>query len=141
MNKHLQAYARHFIKERLTRCSPRQQDIFKRMYSHLNLDLPVDQVVDAMSADKLNWAMEQVEKTYQENVAAGSVKPLTSPNPDEGPLDAHPAPEEPTLAGHTWRCRDCYGPQGEEHSENCGVARGPITRDHCGDSPIPDRAD
>lgn len=53
-------------------------------------------------------------------------------------LAAH---EEAAPAGHTWRCRDCFGPQGQEHSENCGVARGTVTREHCGDSPIPDRAD
>jgi hypothetical protein len=219
MNKHLQAFARNFIKERLKQLPAEQQLFFNRMYSHLKLDRTVDEAVDAMPADKLSWAMEQVETSYTDGVAKGTVQaiavatPPAEPNFDaarkflqlygqprpgydttvsgmvehlrkEGYPTAYPAwayttggilqPEQALLwlahlfavgpvpadlsaaetpadkpaeplqdapPGFTWRCRDCYGPLGEEHSENCGIGRGLITREHVGDSPIPNRAD
>lgn len=188
MNKHLQAFARNFIKERLKQLPAAQQLIFNRMYSHKNLDRSVDEAVDAMPAEKLDWAMQQVEKSYNDGVASGTILaiPVTPAAPpldegwrefvdvlakgsasqhgdgnlycdqcdaDLGNHESHKpgcitlraqeylaAHEEAKWAGHTWRCRDCFGPRGEEHSENCGVARGTITIEHCGDSPIPDRA-
>lgn len=46
----------------------------------------------------------------------------------------------PVLGVHAvYRCRDCYGPLGEEHSDTCGLASGPVTPEHVGDSPIPVR--
>lgn len=281
MNQHLQEFARNFIKERLKQLPAGQQLVFNRMYAHKNLDRSVDEAVDAMPADKLDWAMQQVETSYTDGVAKGTIQaiPVASPaSTDEGwrefvtaisegfasehqgqlhcdhcrvnlehthvhkadcmmlrakaylvthPADgSHPAPDfeaarqflqlygnprpgydttvsgmvehlrkeghstafpawaystggilqpeqallwlahlfavgpvpaSPSAAettsenpaeslqeappGSTWRCRDCFGPLGEEHSDNCGIGRGLITREHCGDSPIPDRAE
>lgn len=63
MNDQLQNYARSALKEGLAQCTDGEQLLFKRMYSHGNLDLPIDKVVDLMPSDRLDWAMEQVQKT------------------------------------------------------------------------------
>lgn len=63
MNSKLQTYAREELKEGLNQCTEAQQLLFKRLYSHDNLDLSIDEVVDKMPDDKLNWAMQQVERT------------------------------------------------------------------------------
>lgn len=281
MNQHLQEFARNFIKERLKQLPAEQQLIFNRMYAHKNLDRSVNEAVDAMPADKLDWAMQQVERSYSDGIAAGTVQAFTvagaSPSEDgwrefvtavsegfasehqgqlhcdhcrvnlehtpvheadcmmlrakaylathpadgiglkpnfdaarkflqlygnprpgydttvsgmvehlrkEGHSTAFPAwaystggilqpeqalqwlahlfavepvstnasagetapetSEEPLPVappGFTWRCSDCYGPLGEDHSDNCGIGRGLITREDVGDSPIPNRAD
>ena len=39
--------------------------IFKRMYSHLNLDLDIDAVIDNMPDEKLEWALTQLENTIK----------------------------------------------------------------------------
>lgn len=51
------------LKNNLAKCTEKQQLFFKRMYCHLNLGLTIDQVVDQMKEDKLDWAMSQVERT------------------------------------------------------------------------------
>ena len=63
MNDTLQHYVRTQLKETLAQCTDAQQLMFKRMYSHHDLEKPIDQVVDAMPEDKLDWAMQQVERT------------------------------------------------------------------------------
>ena len=63
MNDQLQNYARKELKAGLALCSESQQFLFKRMYSHGNLDLPIDEVVDSIEVDRLDWAMEQVRRT------------------------------------------------------------------------------
>jgi hypothetical protein len=69
MNGYLSAYARKFLKDGLAQLPERNQLIFKRMYSHKNLDKPIDAVVDAMPDDKLDWAMMQVQRTLDEQPA------------------------------------------------------------------------
>jgi hypothetical protein len=61
MNEQLQTYARRKLKEGLSQCSDEEQLLFKRMYAGGNLDLPINDVVDSMEAEKLDWAMEQVQ--------------------------------------------------------------------------------
>jgi hypothetical protein len=65
MNRELAAYARKQIKEGLALLPAENQLFFKRMYSHKELDKPIDDVVDAMPDDKLVlcWAMSQVANT------------------------------------------------------------------------------
>jgi len=63
MNNKLQDFARNELKIGLAQCTAEEQLLFKRMYSHKNLELPVDDVVDNMPAEKLDWAMQQVERT------------------------------------------------------------------------------
>lgn len=69
MNSKLEQFARAEIKKELAQCTLEQQLIFKRMYSHKNLELPIDEAVDAMPSDKLNWAIQQVERTVNNNNA------------------------------------------------------------------------
>ncbi len=63
MNNQLQNYARTELKSSLKLCNEKEQHMFKRMYSHKNLKLPINEVVDRMPEEKLDWAMQQVERT------------------------------------------------------------------------------
>lgn len=63
MNEQLQNLARIELKSGLSKCTAAEQLLFKRMYSPKNIDLPIDQVVDNMPADRLDWAMQQVQNT------------------------------------------------------------------------------
>ena len=65
MNNQLETFARKTLKEGLSLCTEAQQYLFKRMYSHKNLELPINEIIDNMPEGKLDWAMEQVEKTLQ----------------------------------------------------------------------------
>lgn len=44
-------------------CTKKQVDIFKRMYSHNNLDASIEDVVEKMESHKLEWAIHQTENT------------------------------------------------------------------------------
>lgn len=63
MNKELQEFARNTLKTGLAKLPEGWQMKFKRMYSHNNLDADINDVVDAMNAEKLDRAMEQVERS------------------------------------------------------------------------------
>jgi hypothetical protein len=41
-------------------CTEAQQKLFKQMYSHKNRDLSIEEAIDNMPDDKLDWAMQQV---------------------------------------------------------------------------------
>lgn len=69
MNNQLQNFARKQLKDDLKKCNESQQLKFKRMYADGNLNLNIDEVVDRMSEDKLDWAMQQVERTLKKVVA------------------------------------------------------------------------
>ncbi len=47
----------------LRKCSERQQHRFKQMYAFGRLNDPMEAVINDMPDDKLDWAMEQVQKT------------------------------------------------------------------------------
>ena len=63
MNNQLDRFARSQLKESLGQCSEAQQLMFKRMYANGKIDLSIDTVVDQMPDEKLDWAMQQVERT------------------------------------------------------------------------------
>jgi hypothetical protein len=63
MNPTLSAFARQQLKEGLAKLNPENHRMFKLMYSHKDLEKPIDDVVDAMPDDKLDWAMQQVERS------------------------------------------------------------------------------
>ena len=63
MNKQLQEFARAAIKEGLSKLPESNQLIFKRMYSHGNLGLAINEVVDRVPEDKLDWAIQQVQRS------------------------------------------------------------------------------
>lgn len=70
MNDELQKFARATLKTGLAKLPGGWQLTFKRMYSHNDLDKPINEVVDAMPADKLDWAMEQVRRSIEKLDAA-----------------------------------------------------------------------
>jgi hypothetical protein len=59
--------AKGILKELLAECTTEQQLFFKRMYSHNNLELPINDVVDQMNEDKIDWAIIQTERTIEIN--------------------------------------------------------------------------
>ena len=65
MNEQLINFARNELKEGLAQLTDANRLLFKRMYSHNNLDLPINEVVDKMPEDKLDWAMQQVSRTLK----------------------------------------------------------------------------
>ncbi len=65
MNSILQQIVRNYLKEGLSKLPDSHILLFKRMYSHKNLDLPINDVVDKMPEDKLDWAMQQVERSLE----------------------------------------------------------------------------
>jgi hypothetical protein len=82
VNKHLEQYARQYLKDGLGQLPESNQVLFKQMYSHeyhittegesypmnnsvANLDKEINAVVDDMPADKLDWAMQQVDRTLR----------------------------------------------------------------------------
>ena len=71
MNSQLANYARGKIKEGLSKLSEGHQAVFKRMYSHKNLELPIDKVVDNMPDTKLNWALTQVQNSLKKSKMKG----------------------------------------------------------------------
>jgi len=54
---------RQIMKDKIKLLPNENQVFFKRMYSHKNLDKPIDLVIDDMEEDKLEWALSQIETT------------------------------------------------------------------------------
>ena len=73
MNKTLQDFARRKLKKGLSKCTPEEQYVFKRMYIQGDLPVTVYDVVDKMPDDKLSWALDQVERTL------GKKEPIKEP--------------------------------------------------------------
>jgi len=67
MNKDLEEFARSRILVGLNKLPESNQMLFKRMYSHNNLDASIEDVVANMEAEKLDWAMQQVSRTLEDN--------------------------------------------------------------------------
>jgi len=65
MNEKLQEFARNTLKSNLAECTDAQRDIFARMYGRFGTNDTIDTVVDGMAADKLDWAMQQIENTLE----------------------------------------------------------------------------
>ncbi len=63
MNETLQKCARSELKKGLAKLPKARQLLFKRMYSHKNLDADINDVVDNIPEDKLDTALQQVERT------------------------------------------------------------------------------
>lgn len=63
MKDQVEEFTRNELKKGLAKCSPAQQKIFKRMYSHQNLNLDIDNVVDNMIYENLDRALSQVDNT------------------------------------------------------------------------------
>ena len=65
MNKSISDFTRQQIKEGLKQLPYNWQMMFKRMYSHNNLDCDIVTVVDNMPDEKLDWALSQVENSLK----------------------------------------------------------------------------
>ena len=86
MNKQLQDFARATLKEGLAKCTEAQQLTFMRMYAREHLEWPINDVVDLMKDDKLDWAMQQVQNTLSKKLC---LKEVTDPHRANlsGPFD------------------------------------------------------
>jgi len=83
MNEQLQQFARQTLKEGLAQCTEAEQLFFKRMYvpwaleiinqnrkmTDEELNTPINEVVDKMPDDKLDWAMQQVQRSINKKEA------------------------------------------------------------------------
>ncbi len=63
MEASLQKFARGQLIEGLQKCNEQQVHLFKRMYSHNNLDADIEEIVAALPENKLDWALQQVNRT------------------------------------------------------------------------------
>ena len=65
MNIELQDFARKTLIDGLNQLEEKNRVFFKRMYSHKNPDASINEVVANMPEDKLDWAMQQVQRTLE----------------------------------------------------------------------------
>jgi hypothetical protein len=70
MNESLQRFARDTILNGLRQLPEGHQMVFKRMYSHKNLELSIEDVVEKMDESKLDWAMQQVDNSLKKLAAS-----------------------------------------------------------------------
>jgi hypothetical protein len=63
MNDTIKQFAKQQLKDGLAKSTEPEQQMFKRMYSHKNLELPINDVVDNMPDEKIDMALSQVERT------------------------------------------------------------------------------
>ena len=85
MNEIMQDFARATLKESLSHPAiiDRNRDLFKKMYAHTDLsrtrgecqkgtckclDRDINDVVDTMPEEKLDWAMQQVQQTIKKYI-------------------------------------------------------------------------
>ena len=66
MNNDLQEYARKTLLEGLPQLEEKHRLLFKRMYSHENLDASIEDIVASIPEENLDWAMQQVQRTLDE---------------------------------------------------------------------------
>lgn len=65
VNLQMDSFKRQNLKDGLAQCTEEEQMIFKRMYSHKDVTLPINEVVDKMLAAQLDWATTQVFRTIE----------------------------------------------------------------------------
>jgi len=63
MEASIEAFAREQLVKGLHECNEQQVLLFKRMYSFGNLQADIETVVANMPEDKLDWALQQVNRT------------------------------------------------------------------------------
>lgn len=67
-NETLIKAVRDILKGLLVQCTEGQQLLFKKMYSNHHNELPINEVVDKMDPDKIDWAISQCERTVEKNI-------------------------------------------------------------------------
>lgn len=65
MNTQLQNFARQTLKDGLSQLPENQQMMFKRLHSHRNLNVNINDVVAKMPEDRLDSAMQLVERSLK----------------------------------------------------------------------------
>lgn len=65
MNEQLQEFARKTLIDGLYQLTEDQHLLFKRMYCHENLEASIEEAVANVPEDKLDWAMQQVQRSLQ----------------------------------------------------------------------------
>lgn len=68
MNETFANAGKDILKELLLQCTPEQQMMFKRMYSHQDLECDINEAVDRMDVTKISHAISQCERTVFLNV-------------------------------------------------------------------------
>lgn len=67
MNNELQAFARNELKMGLSKLPEKNLTVFKRMYANCNLKMDINNIVDSIPEEKLDWAMQQVQRTLNQH--------------------------------------------------------------------------
>lgn len=67
MNKTFKKLCTEALKTALKQLPENQFSVFKKMYSPRNPNMTVDECVDQMPDDRLDWAMTQVENSIAKN--------------------------------------------------------------------------
>jgi hypothetical protein len=68
VNKTFADTGKAILKSLLAQCTEAQQLMFKRMYSHKNLEVPIDVAVDNMDENRIDHAITQCERTVEKNI-------------------------------------------------------------------------
>lgn len=58
---------REILKDLLVQCSNEQFTMFKRMYCHKNINASIDEAIDLINPEKIDWAITQCERTVKKN--------------------------------------------------------------------------
>ncbi len=66
MNEQIQVFSRNWLKINLKKCSNKEQKLFKRMYSHEDIEKDIEKVIDDIKPESLEWAMAQVQRTLKQ---------------------------------------------------------------------------
>jgi len=67
MNELLATKGKNTIKELLSECTRKQQKQFKRIFSHENQDISIDEVVDKLEDSKIDSALSICQRTVNKN--------------------------------------------------------------------------
>ncbi len=78
MNQTIENFTRQTMKEKIARLPQGSHHRFKQMYAQGKLDTPIDEVIDGMPAEKLDWALSQIEATI-----AKAAKTASTTEPDK----------------------------------------------------------
>jgi len=65
MNDQLQKFARDNIKSGLAQLNEKSHILFKLMYSPKDRDADINEIVDNMPEERLDWAMQQVQRSIE----------------------------------------------------------------------------
>lgn len=67
-------YLRNRLKEGLAQCTEEEQQKFKLMYSYPHTNRNIEEIVDLMPQEKLDWAIQQVDNTNKKRKAKEEMK-------------------------------------------------------------------